>query len=355
MNIVIATSKRKVNGAVVHARQILPRLAARGHRVWLAASPDSWIADRTRGEVPLLPTDFRRWPLGEAGRVAEFCRREGIDLFHSHSTRASHFGAILQALHGIPSVAHLHSDTFQLHVYFHSLLIAVSRHTLARHRRWLAGLGDRGVVVANFVDAATWRPAAGRDRLRELLGVPGSSPVLLVAGQICSTKGQDLAVRALAIVRRSHPSAVLALAGSGRLRQHHQGEGVHSLGYRDDLPDLLPHATIVVVPSRREAFSLVSAEAMACGVPVVAADAGGVAEVLAGGAGLLVPPGEPVALAAAVASLLSEPLVRARMGEAGTRIARERYAPGLHIEALERHYASVVASRSGLPDRGGGP
>lgn len=355
MNIVIATSKRKVNGAVVHARQILPRLVARGHRVWLAARPDSWIAAHTAGEAPLLATDFRRWPLGEVGRVAEFCRHERIDLFHSHSTRASHFGAMLEALHGVPSVAHLHSGTFQAHVYFHSLLIAVSHHTLARHRGWLAGLGNRGVVLSNFVDAEAWRPASGGDRLRELLGMPCGTPVLLVAGQICPTKGQDLAVRALAIVRRSHPTAVLAVAGRGRLKKHHRGEGVHLLGYRDDLRELLPRATIVVVPSRREAFSLVAAEAMACGVPVIAADAGGVAEVVAGGAGLVVPRNDPVALAEAVVSLLSDPAARERMGEAGRRIVRERYAPGPHVEALERLYESLIASRSGLSDRGGGP
>jgi glycosyltransferase involved in cell wall biosynthesis len=355
MNIVIATSKRKVNGAVVHARRILPRLVARGHRVWLAAPPDSWLAAQAAGEAPLLPTDFRRWPLGEVGRVAEFCRRERIDLFHSHSTRASHFGAMLQALHGVPSVAHLHSDTFQAHVYFHSLLIAVSHHTLARHRRWRAGLGERGVVLPNFVDAAAWRPASGGDRLRELLGVPTTVPVLFVAGQICQTKGQDLAVKALAIVRRTHPSAVLALAGRGRLKRHHEGEGVHALGYRDDLPELLPHATVVVVPSRREAFSLVAAEAMACGVPVVAANAGGVAEVIAGGAGLLVPRNDPAALAAAIDGLLADPAARERMGEAGRRIVRERYAPETHLETLERDYESVVASRSGLRDRVGGP
>lgn len=355
MNIVIATSKRKVNGAVVHARRILSRLAARGHRVWLAAAADSWIAAQTAGEAALLPTDFRRWPLGEVGRVAEFCRRERIDLFHSHSTRSSHFGAMLQALHGVPSVAQLHCDTFQAHVYFHSLLIAVSHHTLARHRGWLAGLGERGVVLPNFIEAGVWRAAAGGDRLRELLGVPSGTPVLFVAGQICRTKGQDLAVRALAIVRRTHPSAVLAVAGRGRPRKHHQGEGVRLIGYREDLPELLPHATIVVVPSRREAFGLVAAEAMACGVPVVAADAGGVAEVVAGGGGIVVPRNDAAAVAEAVVGLLSDASARARMGEAGRRIVEERYAPGPHIEALERHYESVVATRSGLRDLGGGP
>lgn len=344
MNIVIATSKLKVNGAVVYARRIIPLLSSRGHRVWLAASPDSWIAARTAGQVPLLPTDFRRWPLGEVHRIAGFCRHERIDLFHSHSTRASHFGALLQTLRGVPSVAHLHSSTFEAHAWFHKLVIAVSHHTLACHRGRLAGLGGRGVVLPNFVDMDALRPSAAGDRLRPLLGVPPETPVLLVAGQICRTKGQDLAVRSLGIVRRSYPSAVLALVGPGRPKPQHRGEGVHLLGYRDDLPELLPQATLVVVPSRREAFSLVAAEAMASGVPVVAADAGGVAEVVSGGAGQLVPTNDHAALAKAIVELLADPAARARQAEAGRRIARERYAPAPHVDALERHFQSIAAS-----------
>lgn len=349
MNIVIATSKRKVNGAVVYARQLLPRLAARGHRVWLAASPDSWIAARTAGEVPLLPTEFRRWPPGEVRRVADFCRRERIDLFHSHSTRASHFGAILRAVHDIPSVAHMHSSRLEAHVWFHSLLVAVSRHTLACHRRWGGGLGGRGVVLPNFVDADRWKPAGGLDRLRALLGLPQATPVLFVAGQICPTKGQDIAVKCLAIVRRRHPSAVLVLAGQGRPRRHHQGEGVHLLGYREDLPDLLPHATLLLVPSRRESFGLAAVEAMACGVPVIAADAGGVAEVVAGGAGTLVPVNDPAALAEAAIALVSDPAAAARQAALGMRIARERYSPEPHVESLERHYSLAAGDRTAGP------
>lgn len=342
MNIVIATSKLKSNGAVVYARRLIPQLAARGHRVWLAASPGSWIAERTAGEVPLVPTDFRRLPLGEVSRVAAFCRRNGVDLFHSHSTRASHFGAMLQTLHGIPSVAHLHSSNFEMHVWFHRLVIAVSLHTLACHRSRLAGLGGRGVVLPNFVDHRTWRPASGRDRLRELLGVAADVPVLLVAGQICRTKGQDLAVRCLEIVRRSHASTVLALAGHGRPGPWHGGPGVRVLGYREDLDELLPHATVVLVPSRREAFGLAAVEAMACGAPVVAADAGGVSEVVAGGAGRLVQVGDVEGLAAAVGDLLGDPAARRRLADAGRRAVVERYAPEPHLDALEHHYRVAV-------------
>lgn len=342
MNIVIATSKLKSNGAVVYARRIIPQLTSHGHRVWLAANPASWIAKRTEGEASLFPTDFHRWPLDELGRMARFCRRENIDLVHSHSTRASHFGALLQMLHGIPSVAHLHASTFQLHAWLHRLVIAPSYHTLARHRSRMAGLGDRGVVLPNYVDAETWQPASGPDTLRQAIGVSPETPVLLVAGQICRTKGQDLAVRCLPIVRQSHPCAVLVLAGLGRPQRRHHGAGVHLLGYREDLHELLPHATVVLVPSRREAFSLVAVEAMACGVPVVAAAAGGVSEVVAGGAGRLVPVGDVRALAAAVVELLDDPVARHRQGEAGRRAAHGHFASEPHVRALERHYRAAV-------------
>lgn len=342
LGIVIASSSGGRSGAEQYARRIAPMLAARGHRVWIAAARDSWIARQTAGELPLLETSFRRWPLDEFRRVARFCRENRIDVFHSHMTRSCNFGALLQVLHGVNSVAHLHVTRTRLHAIGHRLVIGVSRHTLDFHRRRLAGIGGRWALLPNFIDSRVFRPADGPDVLRPALGVAHGTPVLLVAGTVCRRKGQDIAARALRLVRASHPTAVLAVAGDGEWPAGTPMEGVIVLGYRDDLPALLPHATVALVPSRNEPFSLAAAEAMACRVPVVAADAGGVAEVVADGGGLLVPTEDPVALARAACALLDDPAARERQAEAGMRRALEQYAAGPHVQALERCYARAV-------------
>ena len=114
------------------------------------------------------------------------------------------------------------------------------------------------------------------------------------------------------------------------------------LGFREDVDTVLGAADALVVPSTRpEPLGLVALEAGAAGLPVVASAAGGVAEAVRDGvSGLLVAPGDPAALAAALARLAADPGEAARMGRAGAQVvaaehlrARERCAPGAVREA----------------------
>lgn len=343
MNLLIAASNTGCNGAVIYARRLAPLLAARGHRVWLAARPDSWIAEATRGEVALFPTDFSRWPLGELRRVADFCREESIQLVHSHLTRASNFAALLQLLHGIPSLAHLHANHPQVHAWFHRRVLAVSRDTLGRWRRRGVGLGSRGAVLPNFVDPAAFAPRPGEDRLRALVGAESADPVAICVGTVDRRKGQDLAAAAWPEVRRRHPRARLVLVGGGSLPAALSGQpGVHCLGHRTDVPELLPRATLCIVPSRDEPFGLAAIEAMAAGVPVLASGAGGLGEVVEGGAGARFRRGDAADLARVAADLLADPAALARLVAAGRARVGERYLPDAHLAALERHYAEVA-------------
>lgn len=342
MRIVVACSNQGRNGCAVYAGRIAPLLAARGHDVWVAAEPGSWLARETAGHVPQLITPFRRWPLDELRRVAEFCRRERIDVFHSHLTRAHNFGCLLQLLHGVTSVAHMHNECFRGHGYFHSRVISVSRYSLRCHQRWLYARGGRGVVLMNFADIDRFRPAAGEDRLRKELGVPAKTPVLVMVGEVTPRKGQDIAALALQIVRRRHPDAVLAIIGDGRPLPEMSLPGVRVMGPRDDVADLLPHATLLVVPSRADPCPLVTFEGMACRVPVIGAAVGGVPDILADGGGVVVPREDVEALAAAATRLLDDPAMRERQAEAGLRRIHERFSPGPHVEQLEHYLAATI-------------
>jgi glycosyltransferase involved in cell wall biosynthesis len=344
VNLVLALSNIGCNGAVMYARRLAPLLAARGHRVWLAAQEDSWIAKATQGEIPLFPTKFSRWPLSEVDRVGAFCRQEGIQIFHSHLTRASHFGALLKVRHGVHSVAHLHANHPQLHAWFHDRVLAVSQDTLTRHRYYLAGLGKRGAVLVNFVDPKQFYPTAGRsDALRALLQVPAATPVVVVLGEICSRKGQDLAVEAWPDVLRTHPNAQLVCIGKGSLPDSLlHARGVTLLSHRNDIPELLPHATICLVPSRDEPFGLAAIEAMACGVPVVASAVSGLADVVAEGAGASYPASDTQALSRILTELLSDTQARANLAAVGLDRTHRLYSPAVHLAELERHYAEVL-------------
>ena len=345
MRILVASSNRGTNGAVVYAKRLIPMLRSAGHDVWLAAEPGSWLDQKTAGQVTLVPTDFRRFPLDEVDRVARFCRREHIDLVHSHLTRSSNFAAVLRQFHGIRSVAHLHASQPRLHTGFHDQLVAVSEDVARRHARfpwnWTAPI----TVLTNCVDAGRYRPAepGALDPLRAALGVGPDTPVVVVVGLICDRKGQDLGVRAFAALRRLYPGAVLAVVGGGEFPSGLPMEGVRRLGFRDDVHALLPHASAVIVPSREEPFGLAAIEAMACEVPVVAFAVGGLSEVVSGGAGVAVRPGDFAAMGAALAALLADPSSARKQAEAGRRAVLARYAPTAHVERLGAIYARALA------------
>lgn len=172
--------------------------------------------------------------------------------------------------------------------------------------------------------------AGGRERHR-----------LVVLSRLVERKGVDTAIRALAHL----PDAELAVAGGpprgdldadpevrrlrGVARDAGVAERVEFLGRlgREEVPPLLRSASLVVTLPWYEPFGMVPLEAMACGVPVVASAVGGHLDtVVDGGTGLLVPPRDPEAAAAAIRGLLDDPAGRAALGFAAAERARERYS-----------------------------
>lgn len=203
----------------------------------------------------------------------------------------------------------------------------------------------RALVAVSPVSLAAGRPGAleispGVDTARFTPGPPPSTrpPTLLYVGRIdrsSAWKGVDVLVRSLAEV----PGARLRLVGGGDAVADQLALAA-SLGLADRVtasgeltgPDLVRavrEAAVLVLPSVTEAesFGMVLVEAMACGTPVVGSRVGGIPYVVEDGrTGLLVPPGDPGALADACRRLLEDGVLADRLGEAGLRTARERYA-----------------------------
>jgi len=121
------------------------------------------------------------------------------------------------------------------------------------------------------------------------------------------------------------------------------GDRMHFLGWRDDVPEVIAAADIVVLPSWSEGLPLAVLEAMACGKPVVATPVGGVARaVVEGKTGLLVPPGKPGRLAAAISRLLQDPVEAARMGAEGRRRVESRYSLDQFTRSIESLYDALL-------------
>ncbi|MDP8235401.1 MAG: glycosyltransferase [Candidatus Erginobacter occultus] len=177
-----------------------------------------------------------------------------------------------------------------------------------------------------------------------------SSPVLGAIGDICPQKGYAELVEAFALIARRRPRARLVIAGrlpeqfqsfkrelDGRIRELSLSGRVRFAGEFFDLRGRLEEFDLLLHPSRSESFGRVVAEALALGVPVVAARSGGVEEIISDGeTGFLVTPRDPAALAGAVFRMLEDPDRARRTARQGRRAVEERFS-------LPR-YAGEVAS-----------
>jgi glycosyltransferase involved in cell wall biosynthesis len=187
----------------------------------------------------------------------------------------------------------------------------------------------------------------------------GGRPIVLAVGRLAPQKGFDVLLGAMTILAGRDPAPVLVIAGDGPLageladRFRAAGTDVRFLGQRADIPALLAVADIVAVPSRWEGQPLIVQEALRAGRPLVASRVGGIPGLTGEDAALLVPPGDPAALASAVGALLGDHTL-ARALEAAA-LARAGALPS-ESEAVDAAVALYdgLASAAG-PVRSAGP
>jgi len=185
-------------------------------------------------------------------------------------------------------------------------------------------------VIRHGTDVANIRRGSDhRVEARRRLGLSVDVPVIGSVGNFTPKKDQQGLLAAFAQVLAVRGDAQLVLVGSGPLEAQLRStadelgvaERVHFVGSRTDVLDLLPGFDVFALSSRFEGLPIALVEAMATGVASVATAVGGVPEIVdAGRNGLLVPPGRPDELAAAIVALLVDPDLRARVGAAATEI-----------------------------------
>jgi glycosyltransferase involved in cell wall biosynthesis len=208
---------------------------------------------------------------------------------------------------------------------------------------------SRIAVVPVGVDTAVFRPLAGIGR------VPGR--IVTTASADVPMKGLAVLLEALAKLRTERPEAHLVVTGRLRpdgataplIERLGLAGAVRFLAGRSDgeLAAGYAEAACAVVPSLYEGFSLPAVEALACATPLVVTSGGALPEVVGadGDAALVVPPGDPGALALAIERLLDEPALGARLGGAGRRRVLRRYTWSATALATIEHYREVLARR----------
>jgi glycosyltransferase involved in cell wall biosynthesis len=221
------------------------------------------------------------------------------------------------------------------------------------------GLRAPAQTVSNGIDRSWFQPGTPDPGLRARYALPPGRPVVLAVGRLSQEKRVDVLVAALARLADTGDGPLLALAGAGpdegRLRALARHYGVASrvrfLGFVPDadLPGLYRLADVFAIASEAELQSLATLAALASGLPVAAADAGALPELVhAGENGLLARPGRADELADCLALLCRDARLRARMGRASARIAGE-HDRGRVLDRWESLYRALAWPAAGRP------
>lgn len=296
--------------------------------------------------------------LRQARLVARLVKQTRANLIHVNNATFSNWAVLAGWWCGIPVIAHVHSPLsrrtrLRLGVHAADRIVGVSRAILAPSLS-VKSVAARCRVIYNGQAAAPAAPG-NRQSARAALRLEEHDVVLGVVGVLLPGKRVDVAIKALRHLEgKLRDRAVLLVVGDGfaRAELEHQAAGlrVRFLGQRDDVSALLAHVIdILLMPSEMEAFSMVLLEAGAAGLPRIASTVGGNAESIQDGIdGLLVEPGEPLALASAIAAIVSNPEFAARLGAAGAARVQTEFTQDRFLTAMAMLYREVQGD---LPSR----
>ncbi len=349
-------------GAAIQLRDLARGLAARGHHVLvLTRRSERWDAEARAGGF--LHLGSFRGPADPVGaiRLARLIRREGVDVVHAHKGAARTLTLLARAVGPRPPLVVNRGVSFPMGRASRWLdgsrwvarivaVCAAIRDDLVRQ-----GLpADKIEVVYSGTDTARFDPAqASGAAVRAELALAPGAPLVTQIG-VREPKGNDDLLRAFARIRAERPDARLLLVGArpekrapleALARALDLDAAVTLWGYRDDVPEILA-ASAVSVDASTEGLGITGAlrESLAMETPVVATRLMGNPELIRDGEhGLLVPPRDPLGLAAAVLRLLGDPAWAGTLGRAGRRRVLEGFSTEAKLDRLEALYARLAA------------
>jgi glycosyltransferase involved in cell wall biosynthesis len=238
-------------------------------------------------------------------------------------------------------------------------VIAVSEATRDFHRRFNLCPSRRLSVIHCFVDTDRYRPQPEEVRraVREEFAVAPDEPLLGIIGNVCKRKGLVHLVESLPALRLGFPEVRVLVGGiedspyAELARQTARKLGVADrliwADQRRDIDRLYSSLDLLVVPSLEEQIPIAMLEAMACGLPIVATDVGGIPECITDGVeGLLVPPANPASLALAISKLLENGQLREQLAQAGRRRIAEQFSRERNTQRVADVLAEVVRRRN---------
>ena len=361
-----------------------------GYDVEMVASAGPHTADLRRDGLVVHNTYIPRHieakaDMAAAVQLVRLFRRGQYDVVHTHTSKAGFVGRLAAWLARVPMIVHTAHG-----FYFHEGMSSRQRRIFETVERiagyWTDLLFLQSAEDYDYVKRHHLIPAArarhlgngidleqfDRERLddrqaveqkRDSLIGKGDYFLVLMAADMIERKGHIYLLRALELLQAHKQRLRVVLAGDGPLeadlkdfaRAHGVAEMVRFIGYREDVAQLLSACDMYVLPSLSEGMPRSIIEAMALGRPVLASNIRGSRELIVDGVtGLLVPPKDEQSLAAAIAKLMDEPKLRARMGNAGRERALSEFDERQVFSRLQAGYQGLLRERGYVDDVGTG-
>ncbi|MEJ2422649.1 MAG: glycosyltransferase [Acidobacteriota bacterium] len=350
-------TERGFRGGEIQALGLVDRLQATDRPALLLAQPGSPLLEKalqkglhaepwlSRGELDLAA----------AFRLSRIYKRRSPKIVHAHTAHALTLAILARGRSHLPAVVASRRVSFPLRSRFSRIkyrradaVVAVSREIADSLLK--SGLDPERVhVIHSGVDLTRFSSLPDRVSVMKSLGIENRFPVVGAVGALVPHKGHGILIDALAKVQAASPAAAAVIVGDGPLRSDLENAAaglsipVIFTGSVPDPASIFPALDVLALPSvSGEGSPAVIKEAAAAGVPVAAADVGGTAEILRHGReALLVPPGDPEALARALILLSSDPALARRLSES----ARDRvkaFSLGTMAEATWSLYIDLL-------------
>lgn len=359
MRVLHIETGRHLYGGALQVFYLLRGLHQAGIENLLVCAAGSEIGRRAQDfatvvELPLAGDLDPRLLLG----LLRTIRKERPDILHAHSRRgADWWGGIAARLGGVKSVLTRRVDNPESRLLTRLKYGRYDRVATISEgiRQVLLAQGvpvDRLQLIHSVVDLEAYGAGADRAWFEQAFGLlPGEKCVAVIA-QLIERKGHRFLFEAAPAILAAVPQTRFLIFGQGPLREALEAdcrargiaERVRFVGFRDDLPRVLPNLDLVVHPALMEGLGVSLLQTAAAGVPIVGARAGGIPEVVRDGYnGYLVPPGDSAALRERTLELLRDDELSRRFGANGKALVREEFSIPTMIARYRELYAQLLA------------
>jgi glycosyltransferase involved in cell wall biosynthesis len=362
VKILLAIPSMSIGGAERVVAMLARQLASRGHEITIVAPPGELDEDlRDVGHVRIAIDDHGRDVRGVPGsvlRLASVVRSVKPDVIHAQNPRytgvaraASIVGStgrstpLLATFHGAPPAEYRRA----------ALLLRLANHVACVSDSVLDGIVTAGLpparasLVRNGIEVLSPLDRASRDALDRELGL-GEAPVVAIVGRLVTPKAHERFVVAAQLLAQARPKVQFLIVGDGPRRSEIEhavtdagiADRVLFTGSRSDATKIIARVQLLVFSSDSEGLSIAALEALAAGTPVVSTDVEGMRELLAGGAGAIVPLDDGTALGERIVELLDDESELLSMGRAGSELVAREFSLEKMIDSYEELYEQLI-------------